>query len=101
MSLRTALWIGVMQTLAMIPGVSRSGATILGALLLGVERKTAAEFSFFLAIPTMLGAVVYDLYGNRAVLSFDGSVTIAIGFAAAFLDALMVVSSEEHTSQIP
>ena len=93
MSRRTALGIGIIQTLAMIPGVSRSGATILGALLLGVDRKTAAEFSFFLAIPTMFGAVVYDLFKNRDVLSMDGAVTIAVGFAAAFLAALVVVRS--------
>src|SRR5690606_14181648 len=62
----TALKVGLVQCLAMIPGVSRSGATIMGALLMGVERKTAAEFSFFLAIPTMLAATVYDLYKQRA-----------------------------------
>ena len=93
MSRRTALGIGFVQTLAMIPGVSRSGATILGALLLGVDRKTAAEFSFFLAIPTMLGAVVYDLYKNRESLSMDGTLTIAVGFAAAFVAGLVVVRS--------
>ncbi|MFN4088884.1 MAG: undecaprenyl-diphosphate phosphatase [Alphaproteobacteria bacterium] len=93
MPLRTALGIGVFQTLAMIPGVSRSGATILGALLLGVDRKTAAEFSFFLAIPTMFGAVVYDLYKNRDVISIDGTITIAVGFVAAFFAGLVVVRS--------
>lgn len=86
-----SLKIGLMQCLAMIPGVSRSGATILGALLLGVERRTAAEFSFFLAIPTMLGAATYDLWKNRAGLTMDGSVIIAIGFVAAFISALFVV----------
>jgi len=60
-------------------------------LLLGVERKAAAEFSFFLAIPTMLGAAVYDLYKNRNELSFDGGLLIAIGFVVAFLAALTVV----------
>ncbi|HEY4344253.1 MAG TPA: undecaprenyl-diphosphate phosphatase, partial [Parvibaculum sp.] len=64
----TAFRIGLFQCIAMIPGVSRSGATILGAVLLGVERKTAAEFSFFLAIPTMLGATVLDLWKARDVL---------------------------------
>jgi undecaprenyl-diphosphatase len=88
---RLSLEIGLMQCLAMIPGVSRSGATILGALLLGVERKTAAEFSFFLAIPTMFGATVYDLYKNRADLTMNGSLLIAIGFVAAFFSALLVV----------
>lgn len=88
---RTALAIGFVQCLAMIPGVSRSGATIMGALLMGVERRTAAEFSFFLAIPTMFAATVYDLYKNRAVLSFDNSLIIAVGFVLAFVSALFVV----------
>lgn len=91
MAPRTVLAIGFCQTLAMIPGVSRSGATILGALMLGVERRTATEFSFFLAIPTMLGATVYDLYKNRATLSFDGVLVIAVGFVVAFIAALIVV----------
>jgi undecaprenyl-diphosphatase len=89
--LPTAVGIGFIQCLAMIPGVSRSGATIMGALLLGVERKTAAEFSFFLAIPTMFGATVYDLYKNRATLSMDGGAVIAVGFIVAFLVALPIV----------
>ncbi|MDO8289554.1 MAG: undecaprenyl-diphosphate phosphatase [Parvibaculum sp.] len=87
----TALKIGLFQCISMIPGVSRSGATILGALMLGVERKTAAEFSFFLAIPTMLGASTLDLWKARSDLSFDDSAIIAIGFTAAFLSALLVV----------
>ncbi|MDB5411190.1 MAG: Undecaprenyl-diphosphatase [Rhodospirillales bacterium] len=86
-----ALGIGFCQALAMIPGVSRSGATIMGAMMLGVERRAAAEFSFFLAIPTMLGATVYDLYKNRATLSFDDGALIAVGFVLAFLAALIVV----------
>lgn len=86
-----ALRIGAFQILAMVPGVSRSGATIMGAMLAGVERRTAAEFSFFLAIPTMLGATAYDIYKNRAMLSLDDGAVIAIGFAAAFLSALLVV----------
>jgi undecaprenyl-diphosphatase len=86
-----ALKIGFCQVLAMIPGVSRSGTTILGALLLGVERRAAAEFSFFLAIPTMLGAATYDLYKNRNDLTFDGATVIAIGFVVAFLSALVVI----------
>ncbi len=88
---KTALAIGFIQCLAMIPGVSRSGATILGARLMGFDRKTAAEFSFFLAIPTMAAATVYDLYKNWSLLSFDGGVVIAVGFLAAFLTALLVV----------
>ena len=86
-----ALGVGVCQIVAMIPGVSRSGATIMGALLLGVERRTAAEFSFFLAIPTMLGATVYDLYKNRGSLTLDGLELIAVGFTVAFIAALLVV----------
>lgn len=88
-----AFRIGLCQTVAMIPGVSRSGATIMGALLLGTDRKSATEFSFFLAVPTMLAACVYDLYRNRAVLDFDGIGLIAIGFVAAFIAALIVVRS--------
>jgi undecaprenyl-diphosphatase len=87
----TAFKIGACQVLAMIPGVSRSGATIMGALLLGVDRKTATEFSFFLAIPTMLGATVYDLYKNRALLGAEDFNVIAVGFVAAFVSALLVV----------
>jgi undecaprenyl-diphosphatase len=86
--------IGFIQCLAMIPGVSRSGATILGALSLGVERRTAAEFSFFLAIPTMLGATVLELVTKRHELMAANSVgfgLIAIGFVVAFIVALLVV----------
>lgn len=86
-----ALRIGAFQILAMVPGVSRSGATIMGALMVGVERKTAAEFSFFLAIPTMLGATVYDIYKNRATLDLDGGLLIAVGFIVAFIAAMFVL----------
>ncbi len=86
-----ALRIGAFQVLAMIPGVSRSGATIMGAMLAGVERRTAAEFSFFLAIPTMFGATAYDLYKNRGTLTLDGSAVILVGFLVAFLAALLMV----------
>jgi undecaprenyl-diphosphatase len=91
MTLPTALAVGCCQVLAMIPGVSRAGATIMGALMLRVDRPAATEFSFFLAIPTMFGATVYDLYKNRAILSFDGAVLIVIGFVVAFIAALFVV----------
>lgn len=91
MPLRTAFWIGCCQCLAMVPGVSRSGATIMGAMLLGVERKAAAEFSFFLSLPTMFGASAYDLYKNRAALQADEMGLIGIGFVAAFISALIVV----------
>ncbi|MGQ9366606.1 undecaprenyl-diphosphate phosphatase [Azospirillum sp. ST 5-10] len=88
-----ALKIGLFQSVAMIPGVSRSGATILGALLMGVDRRTAAEFSFFLAIPTMLGATVLDLYKNWQYLNADGALLIAVGFVTAFLSAALVVKT--------
>jgi undecaprenyl-diphosphatase len=86
-----AVAIGFVQCLAMIPGVSRSGATIMGALALGVERRTAAEFSFFLAIPTMLGATTVELVKNRHDLGAVGAGGIALGFVVAFLVALVVV----------
>lgn len=91
MRVRTALTIGFVQCLAMIPGTSRSGATIMGALLCGVERKVAAEFSFFLAVPTMAAATVYDLYKARHDLSGDGMGEIAVGFVVSFVVALVVV----------
>ncbi len=91
MSWLTSLKVGMCQCLALIPGVSRSGATILGGLLMGLERKVATEFSFFLAIPTMLGATVYDLYKNRDVLTLDDMTLIVIGFVTAFVVALCVV----------
>ena len=91
--LSKCLQIGICQILAIVPGVSRSGATILGGELLGVERKAAAEFTFYLAVPTMLGASVFDLYQNRNVLSLDAGMTIAIGFVVSFLVALVVVKT--------
>lgn len=92
-SLATSLGIGFFQVLSMIPGVSRSGATIVGALLLRADKKAAAEFSFFLAIPTMAGAFVYDLYKARDSLSADQAGLIAIGFVVAFLSGLVVVKT--------
>lgn len=86
-----ALKIGLFQAIALIPGMSRSGSTIVGALLVGCERRAAAEFSFFLAMPTMLGAFTYDLFKNRALLSLDDGMIIALGFIAAFCAALLVV----------
>jgi undecaprenyl-diphosphatase len=88
-----ALGIGFIQCLSMVPGVSRSGATILGAVSLGVERKTAAEFSFFLAIPTMLGATTLELWKNRHDLGTVGPINIAIGFVVAFVVALLVIKA--------
>jgi undecaprenyl-diphosphatase len=89
--LKTGFLIGVAQAVAMIPGVSRSGATIIGGLLLGLERRAAAEFSFFLSIPTMSAAFAYDAYKNREALSFDDTGLIATGFITAFIAALLVV----------
>ena len=88
---RKSLAIGLCQTLAMVPGVSRSGATIVGALLMGVEKRAAAEFSFLLSLPTMGSAVAYDLFKNRDVLDFGAIWEIAVGFAVAFLTAVVVV----------
>ena len=93
--LRQALGVGLLQCLAMIPGVSRSGATIMGALAMGIERRTAAEFSFFLAIPTMLGATTLELWQNRAELAAGtgpvGWSHIAVGFVVSFIVALAVI----------
>lgn len=88
-----AFKIGIIQCLAMIPGVSRSGATIVGAMLLGADKKSAAEFSFFLSIPTMAGAFAYDLLKNYKNLSPDGSLLIAVGFISAFVSGLFVVTT--------
>ena len=92
---RQALGVGLFQCISMIPGVSRSGATIMGALAMGIERRTAAEFSFFLAVPTMMGATTLELWDNRAVLAAGtgpvGWGEIAIGFVVAFVVALAVI----------
>lgn len=88
-----ALGIGVAQCVAMIPGTSRSGATIVGGMLSGLSRQTATEFSFFLAMPTMLGAASYDLFRNFHLLSQNDISAIAAGFIAAFISALIVVSA--------
>ncbi len=89
--LGTAVLIGLVQCLAMIPGVSRSGATILGAMAFGVDRKTAAEFSFFLAVPTLSGATVYQLAKRGADLTANDFTLIGIGSLAGFVTALVVV----------
>ncbi len=88
---RKSLAIGFFQCLALVPGVSRSGATIVGALMLGVEKRAAAEFSFLLSLPTMGAAVAYDLFKNRDVLDFGAVWQIAVGFAVAFVTAVLVV----------
>jgi undecaprenyl-diphosphatase len=100
MPVKTAIGVGLVQCLAMIPGVSRSGATIMGALTLGVERRTAAEFSFFLAIPTMLGATTLELVKHRDTLmagaSGVGFGTVAVGFVVSFVVAIVVVRAFVH-----
>jgi len=88
---RKALAIGAVQCLAMIPGVSRSGATIVGARLMGVGKRASAEFSFFLSMPTMAGAFTYDLWKSRHILDFSALTDIAVGFALAFISAVLVV----------
>ncbi|PLK27360.1 undecaprenyl-diphosphate phosphatase [Novosphingobium sp. TH158] len=94
---RTALGIGLIQCVSMIPGVSRSGATIMGALAMGVERRTAAEFSFFLAVPTMIGASTLEIMDNRAALMAGNATVgwdlIAIGFIVSFIVALVVIKA--------
>jgi undecaprenyl-diphosphatase len=100
MPLKTVIGVGLVQCLAMIPGVSRSGATIMGGLSLGVERRTAAEFSFFLAIPTMLGATTLELVKHRDTLmagaSGVGFGTVAVGFVVSFIVAIVVVRAFVH-----
>ncbi len=86
-----ALKIGLCQCIAMVPGVSRSGATIVGGMLMGVDKRTAAEFSFFLAMPTMVGAFAYDLYKNYAFLDASAVKAIALGFIVAFVTGVIVV----------
>lgn len=85
------LRIGLFQCLALVPGVSRSGATIMGSLLMKVERGAAAEFSFFLAIPTMLGASVYSLYKDWNGMPYDDIIALAIGFVLSYISAYYVV----------
>lgn len=89
---KMAFFIGLIQCLAMIPGVSRSGATIVGGMLMGAGKRAAAEFSFFLSMPTMAGAFTYDLYKNRDVLDAGALSEIVIGFIAAFVAAILVVN---------
>jgi undecaprenyl-diphosphatase len=96
MPLRAALGVGLCQCLAMVPGVSRSGATIVSAMFFGASKRAAAEFSFFLAMPTMAGAFAYDLFKNYKLLEFNDVALIAVGFAAAFVSGLIVVRGFLH-----
>ena len=90
-SLPVYLGIGICQCFAMVPGVSRSGATIVSAMLLGADRRSATEFSFYLAMPTMAGAFVYDLYKNGAHMSSANFLIVAVGFVASFIAGWFVV----------
>lgn len=91
MTWQDALKVGLAQTLALIPGTSRSGATIIGGLLFGLSRKAATEFSFFLAIPTLFAATAYDVYEHRDLLSLDDLPLFGVGFVAAFISAFVAV----------
>lgn len=93
LSLSQSVKIGLAQCLAMIPGVSRSGATILGAMALGIDRKTAAEFSFFLAVPTLMGATTLQLFKHRDAITSDSLGLIGIGFVVSFIVAIAVVKA--------
>ena len=86
-----AIKLGMAQALALIPGTSRSGATIIGGLFMGLSRRAATEFSFFLAIPTLIAATIYQLYKERALLSFDDIGMWVVGFMAAFVSAFWAV----------
>lgn len=91
MTWRDALKVGIAQCFALIPGTSRSGATIIGGMLFGLSRKAATEFSFFLAVPTLVAAGLYDLWKNRALLSAADAGSFAVGSAAAFISAFIVI----------
>ncbi|GAW66647.1 UDP pyrophosphate phosphatase [Geoanaerobacter pelophilus] len=93
MSYRQAFAIGVIQSLSMVPGVSRSGATIMGGLVIGMNRKDAAEFSFLLALPTMLAATCYDIYKNYAVFHLGDWQNIAVGFVTSFIFAVIGIKA--------
>ena len=94
----TALGIGVFQCLAIVPGTSRSGATIVGALLMGGDKRSAAEFSFFLAIPTMVGAFAVDFWESRKTLDLHHMDLIAVGFVVSFIVGLVVVRSARQSA---
>ncbi|SFW17388.1 undecaprenyl-diphosphate phosphatase [Nitrosovibrio sp. Nv17] len=91
MDWKHALKVGLAQCLALIPGTSRSGATIIGGLFFGLSRKAATEFSFFLAIPIMFAATFYDVYKHREILHFDDAGVFVTGFVASFISALIAV----------
>jgi len=92
-TLKQAIGVGIAQCLSLFPGVSRSGATIMGGLLTGFDRKVAVEFSFFLAIPTMFAATGYDLFSNIHALSLSDIPLFAAGFITSFFSALIVIKA--------
>ena len=93
LSWQTSLKVGFAQALAMFPGVSRAGATIMGGVVFGLSRKAATEFSFFLAIPTMFAATAYDLYKNWGLLQLGDLPVFAVGFVASFVSAMLAVKA--------
>ncbi len=93
LSIKESFMIGLFQSLSMVPGTSRSGATMIGGLFAGLSRKSAAEFSFLLAIPTMFAATAYDLYKNRASMVVDDYTLLAVGFITAFVVAFFTVKA--------
>ena len=96
-----AFKVGIAQTFSLFPGTSRSGATIMGGLLTGLSRTTATEFSFFLAMPTMFAATLYDLLKNINLLRVEDVPHFAVGFVAAFLVALVVVEAVPRLRRAP
>lgn len=92
-SFKQAVGIGLVQILSLFPGVSRAGATIMGAMCMGLNRKTAAEFSFFVAIPTMFAATLYDLSTNFTILNREDMLVFATGFFTSFFSALLVIKA--------
>ena len=105
MTLLDAFKVGCAQMVAMIPGTSRSGATIIGGLFIGLDRKVAAEFSFFLAVPTMFAATFYDIFKHRDLLQLADAPMFAVGFVTAFVSALLAVRTlvryvANHTYEI-
>ncbi len=91
LSIGVCFWIGVFQCLSLWPGISRAGSTIIGAMLLGVERKTSAEFSFLIAVPVMIAAVGYDLLKNLHLLSGADVTVFSIGFVTSFVTAVLAI----------
>jgi undecaprenyl-diphosphatase len=91
MTWKDALKVGVAQAFALIPGTSRAGATIIGGMLFGLSRRAATEFSFFLAVPTLIAAGIYDVYANRSVLVTGDMGVFTTGFVAAFVSAFLCV----------